>query len=67
MRKFTKVMNETVSKLKDIEQTIEEESLTQLSTDVDVLKTEFDGIKRDQVLNEQNDEKLRMAVNDLKK
>ena len=47
MRKFTKVMNETLSKLKDMEQTLEEEELSKMSTDVDILKTELQGLKRD--------------------
>ena len=67
MRKFTKTMNEAMSKLKDMEQTLEEEELTNIQTSVEIMKTEMEGLKRDQVLNEQNDEKLKNLVNEMKK
>ena len=46
---------------------MDEEDIGKITTDLDILKTELDGLKRDQLLNEQNDEKLRSAVNDIKK
>ena len=46
---------------------MDEEDIPRITTDLDILKTELDGLKRDQLLNEQNDEKLRSAVNDIKK
>lgn len=67
MRKFTKQMNENQAKFKDFEQLMDEEDIGKITTDLDILKTELDGLKRDQLLNEQNDEKLRSAVNDIKK
>ena len=53
--------------MKDMEQVLEEEELQKISTDVEVLKQEFEGIKRDQLLNEQQDAKLKQALSDLKK
>ena len=67
MRKFTKQMNENQAKFKDFEQLMDEEDIGKITTDLDIIKTELDGLKRDQLLNEQNDEKLRSAVNDVKK
>ena len=67
MRKFTKQMNENQAKFKDFEQLMDEEDIGKITTDLDIIKTELDGLKRDQLLNEQNDEKLRSAVNDIKK
>ena len=52
MRKFTKTLNEALSKLKDMEQTLEEEELTKLSTDVEIMKQDIEGLRRDQILNE---------------
>lgn len=67
LRKFTRQMNENQAKFKDFEQLMDEEDIPRITTDLDILKTELDGLKRDQLLNEQNDEKLRSAVNDIKK
>ena len=47
MRKFTKQMNENQAKFKDFEQLMDEEDIGKITTDLDIIKTELDGLKRD--------------------